>query len=510
MIKLAIVAGSAVHKIEESLDKKEFSVEKKYETIDELWDDIFDNGSSSFVDIDKILVVQTGLLNESISPYEEQLLNLQSAMSMNNLRSDVYFILMDTETYKIVKDDMDSYVMYDGFKMLILDKLPVKVIGDVASGKYDNSGIHHPNFFRKNELSARVEAELKETVEGVLEEEEEIEEVFDDFSEAEDDKRRKGKKRPPKVVKQKEVGKIDNSRRLGFGGFSGFGKKGDEETQKPIKRRGGKIEFNNGVIAVTGDRQSGVSTTVANMARMYADNGKKVLIVDLDIKRRFQTIIFRDYEEAIKNESRVSHGLLVTLINPSNLSDVVAVVDEGIGLISVSQSVERDIKRFANKDFKEVYSGGNIVSLLGYSKSLYDVVLVDMPYDVVKEVGECLSYVDRVVMCVPNTEYHFDNLINIDIVDIGLDNDLVANTLLSKSKILLTKYNNLSTMFGKEMTPKFVEDLLYSIDDVRFKIDILGEIPYNKVYEEQFRKGKRIVSMDTGMKMKFEDFMLKL
>lgn len=552
MIRVAIVGGLAVDALVNLIDKKNFVVEKKYKMINELWDDIIAHGNSAFLDIDKIVVMGVGFINSM--PYEEQILNLQSVMLMENLRSILYIMVKDSDLYHKIEQESDKYIIYRNFNMLLMKELTAVNLDSVLKGYYDAHGLFHPDFLRRNEIDAMLDSVEEKELEKVEEKEEKKVETFDKYvdneevlkeikrKQIEDEKERRKKEieerrarsRQERMKKNKEneekkessSGKLGLINRL-FGGrkqkedtekgnveakVENEGTKDEKEDKKAGKSQKSKasLDLYRGVIAVTGDRQSGISTTVANMAEIYAKNGNSVLIIDLDIKRRMQPLLFKRFEEAIELDSRVAHGLLVSLVNPKNLESVYSVVSDNIAVLSISPDAERYIKKFANRPIGHVFTAANMVNLLSLSKSLFDVVIIDFPFEALKEIGECLSYVDKVVMCIPNTTYHLDMLLEIELEDLFMKNEIIAYTLMSKTKILLTKYNNLSKMHGKEMTPELVMDTLSSLEESFYHVEVIGKIPYSIEYEKQFEKDNRIVKLDNEYRQLFEEFMQKI
>lgn len=534
MIRVVVVAGKSVERVVGNLDKKEIEVDNYFEKVDELWEDILDRGSSAYADVDKIIIIANGFINESIMSHMEQIVNLQSIMSMCELRCDLYFAVKDSDLFERIKENEETTLIYRNFNMLIFRELNVKNITDVLKGLYDAKGIYHPDFLRKNEIDemlneAYTEADTefeplekvsnREVAEDVYVDSEDMEaEIREKEKEAqrlareqqiaaqklakEQEKERKRaemmaererlrneKKAQDKKLKERPVQKQEDNN-----GFSFSRKKSKANTPPP---RRGAVNFDlHGVVAFTGDRQSGISTTIANTATILAKSGLNVLIIDLDQRRRFQTQIFKNFENDVQIESRVANGLYVTLANPKNLEDVVAVVADNLSLLSLSQSVDRTIERFANRPIEQLYTASSLVTLLSFAKSVYDVVLIDFPFDELPKVGSCLSYVDRVVLCTPNTEYSLDNLFEIEIPSLLFKNDLVGHTLMSKAQILLTKYSKHSKILGKEATPQRIEKILFDIDDPIYHVEVIGAIPFTYEYENQFDTNKRIVQTD--------------
>lgn len=540
MIRVAIVAGSHNDGIAATLKESDFIVEKKLNTVVDLWDDINDN-TSDYHYIDKIMVVPNAFLSEVEMPVIQQVINLQSFILMNDLRSVLYISIKDSDLYKEIEELGEEALIYRNTNVLLFKELIVKHFRDITLGKYDAKGLYHPDFLRKNEIDAKLnkayeDSELEyEPVNKEIEREvynnflENDEDLQNELKEIEKEERRnrgknKGKheeERPPKIEKE-EKGKL-------FGGFGS--KKGKTlsprdlgvsqvDDKLPMSSKGGNNKkggrasnennFFRGIIAFTGDRQSGVSTTVSNTAQLYSAMGYRTLVIDLDYIRRTQAIIFSNYNEAIEMESRVANGLLVSLANPKNLDDVVSVVDTNLSVLGIDTEADRNITKFANRPFEQLYSASNLINLYSFAKSLYDVVLVDMPFEVIKKIGSSLSYVDRVIMCTPNTEHALNNLFEVELESLLLSNDLIGQTLISKSKLLLTKYNRNSRILNKEATDSLIEQVLNENEDHNYHLEVIGLIPLSYEYERQFDSNKRIVKMNKSYEDAFINFMEKL
>ena len=531
MINVVLIGGELNDKMGKALDKKEFNLVRTYEDVERLWEDLLENGGTGFMDVDRVLILPPGMLPSKRYNETDQLLNVQSAFSIEGIRSVLHFMTKDADLFKTMKDGKNDYVMFRNFHMVCFDNLTIKDISTLLKGGFDSQGLSHDDFARRKEIDDSLDRELgkeDEVVEDVV-----VREDFDGFADKKEAE--KALREAEKLAKEKELAERKASREERrktekSGGFPKlFGKKDKSDVvvappipkvekpkkEKPKKEKAKKssarakqdVELKKGIIAVTGDRQSGVSTTVANMAEVHARHGHSVLILDLDVKRRFQTKIFPKFNEAIAIETRVSHGLLVSLLSSHNVEDVAAVVSDNIALLSIADDVDRVIRKFANRPFEQVFSAGNLVNLLSFAKSMFDVVLVDLPFENLKRVGNMLSYVDNVVLCVPNTMYHIDNLLEIEADELALLDEVVMRTLLTKSKIVLTKFNSSSTYEGKQVNEEFVMDTLSLLEDSMYHIEVVGRIPYDENYEGQVGKGKVVVNADSEMRENFESFM---
>lgn len=531
MLRVVLVAGELTEAVKEVFDKYDIEIVKDFYDIRELWTDILTNGGVDYLDVDRVLIVPNTYISEKEMSVIDQMINLQSAFIIEGLNSVIHFLTKDPDTYAKIESNIGEYLLYQNSHIMAVESLSKQDLARLAQGNYDSVGLKHPDFLKVVDVDNELDRVLEETEEQKPEKVER--EVFEGFV----DKKKMSEldREAQKLAKEKELAERKASRvekkskekanKVGLGGL--FGKKDTGSVvekpvkekaitkQKPVKEKKVKapklskkeVSLYKGIIAVTGDRQSGVSTTVSNMADVYAKNGNSVLIVDLDTKRRFQTKIYPEFYDAIALENRVMNGLLASLINTGNLEDVAAVVSDNVALLSISDEVDRVIHKFANRPFEAVFSAQNLVNLLSYAKSMFDVVIVDLPFEKLHSVGNLLSYVDKSIMCIPNTMYHIDNLLEIEIDELLLVDEIVTRTLLSKSKILLTKYNENSKFEGKEVTEEFVMDTLSLLDDSQYHLEVIGRIPYIDDYESQVGKGKPVVSRDLELRNHFEEFM---
>lgn len=519
MLRVVVVAGKAVEVVVDKISSKETVVEKSFVTIEDLWLDVLEN-PSSYNYIDKIVVIATGFLPERVMPTIEQVMNVQSIIARERLQSDLYVVVKDTDLYEEVKSKSEEALIFRNMNMLIFKELNVINIMNVLKGKYDAVGLFHPDFLRKNEIDEQLKDAYDESDASYVEIEKTTKrEIVEEFIDTNEDLQKEMKEKERNERRNRSKEKKEEPKK------SRFGKKEKNDTSKvninqqdsnlvvsSKKDKGKRVSKRNsdlfrGVIAFSGDRQSGISTTVANAATVYSQLGNSVLIIDLDMRRRSQSVIFSSFKESIELESRVAHGLLVSLANPKNLEDVVSVVDDNISVLSIDTEVEKEIKKFANRPIEQLFSPSNLVNLFSFAKSLYDVVLLDFPFELMRKVGSCLSYVDEVVLCIPNTEHHLNTLLEVELEELLLNYDLIGHTLMSKSSILLTKYNQHSKIYGKEATDVLIERILNDLEDPVYHLSVIGIVPLSFEYERQMDTDKRIVKQNRVYEEAFISFL---
>lgn len=520
MINVALVGGKVTDSLTTSIKDKDINVVKKIDKISDLWEDITEN-SSEYEYIDKIIVIPSSFLPITEMIYIEQILNLQSFILMNDLRCNLYFAIKDTDLYESIKEEGEEALIYRNTNILLFKELIIKNFKDLIFGKYDAKGLYHPDFLRKDEIDAQLdnsynEEELsyeevkketnREIVDSYLENDEELQKELKERER--DDRRNRGRKERP--AKPEKVKPNRENKKSGSSGTSSspINQVDDLSSFNSNKKRNsGKREnvIFRGILAVTGDRQSGVSTTVANLAEMYGSLKYRTLVIDLDYLRRSQGVLFKEFDEGIQLEPRVANGLLVSLANPKNLEEVVSVVSKNVSVLGISNESDKFITKFANRPFEQLYASTNLINLLSFAKSLYDIVIIDVPFKELEKIGSFLTYVDRVLICSGNSENCLNNLFEVEIEQLFNKNALVGQTLVSKSKLILTKYNKNSKIYNREANIQLVQEILYDIDDHNYHLEVIGLVPLSFDFERQFDSNKRIVKMNNTYENLFMD-----
>ena len=515
MINVALVAGKVTDSLTNSIKDKDINVVKKIDKISDLWDDINEN-SSEYEYIDKIIVIPSSFLPITEMIYIEQILNLQSFILMNDLRCNLYFAIKDTDLYESIKEEGEEALIYRNTNILLFKELIIKNFKDLIFGKYDAKGLYHPDFLRKDEIDAQLDnsyneedlayEEIKketnrEIVDSFIESDEELQKELKEREREE--RRNRGKKERPAKPERVKPERVKADRKKpdvvqvdDLSSFNNNKKRNSSKKESTIFR---------GILAVTGDRQSGVSSTVANLAEMYGNMKYRTLVIDLDYLRRSQGVLFKEFDEGIQLEPRVANGLLVSLANAKNLEEVVSVVSKNVSVLGISNQSDKFITKFANRPFEQLYSSANLINLLSFAKSLYDVVIIDVPFRELKKIGNFLTYVDRILVCSSNSENSLNNLFEVEIEDLFNKNSLIGQTLVSKSKLILTRYNKNSKIYNKEATVNLIQEILYDIDDHNYHLQVIGLVPLSFEFERQFDTNKRIVQINNTYENLFMD-----
>jgi len=491
MLNLVVVKGSKVDDASKIFNSEAYNVVKEYNYVDEFFEDILEK-SGEFLSIDVALVLQFGLKSEN--DYLQQIISLQEAFLLKKLNMKLYFILKDLETYNKCEENLETSIIYDKTVILYMQSIKAKSIIETIEGKKDNLGLR---FHKKPEENYNEELEIKDKpLEKKLFDEQSIPDASSQSEQIED---------KPKTIeeirKSKKAGKTILSGKLPLGNL--LNKDGQKE-QVEIKNIEGTPSFK-GILGVYGDRNSGVSNIAANLAKIFAYD-RKVLLLDMDLDRRFQSVIFKDFEAIGKDIRNSQIGLYTVLNNPYMLEEVMIVVEDNLALISMSRNREYYLNKFAEKNIGDLLTSKRMVDLLGVAKSLFDVVIIDFP-----NLGRFLDssvMVDRFILCTENTLYNIDNLFDINFREFYNINDTITASILNKSELVLNKFNNKHKvgkyLIDREIVNQIMEDKGLGV------IKAIGEIQYSDDFYKQYLVNKRVVDINKEIKNEFIEIALNI
>lgn len=250
-----------------------------------------------------------------------------------------------------------------------------------------------------------------------------------------------------------------------------------------------KLASDEGIISFIGANNSGCSGLVANVADMYAMVGRKVLVVDLDINKRTQTLYFKNYERAVREHKGISSSLL-KVAQGGEIENAAVSVTSRVDVLSVSRD---DVVDEAWADTV----GAELGTFLADAKEVYDVVLIDIPLRNLGYYARYLGVVDKNVFVVENTMLAIEDFFAITLAKFYSKDKLMLGELISKSSVILNKYKRgRRDEEGYELTHKRVKKMLESAGSPYDKMMVAGEIPYYENWEEQFFTGVRYIWKD--------------
>ena len=152
----------------------------------------------------------------------------------------------------------------------------------------------------------------------------------------------------------------------------------EEEVEEliPKKKDAVKNRFIRGIVLVTGDRRSGKSTVSKLVAEEYAKRGLQTIIIDLNYENRMLSQCFGDFGYRAK----CRNGLYFSTLNPNTIDENILPITESLYYLGTSETLDPAEERHLKSNLNEnLFS-----SLIQVASKLYDVVIVDCPFDVLK------------------------------------------------------------------------------------------------------------------------------
>lgn len=251
-----------------------------------------------------------------------------------------------------------------------------------------------------------------------------------------------------------------------------------------------KLKSDKGVISFIGNRGSGVSGMVAQTAETYAMLGKKVLIIDLDLSMRSQTVYFPMYSEAVLQHKGVGNSL-IRLTQTQNIKGTAVSVTSNIDVLSNEKTLPAPETGF-HTTISNVFE-----HIIDDAVENYDIVLIDLPLDYLQYYFRHSDKLDKNVFVIENKFYMIEDFFSIHLASIIKSLDVFSEDLISKSSILLNKYRkDFRDLKGYQMNRLKVKEMLMKAGAPYDRISVIGEVPEYKDWEEQYYSNVRYLWTD--------------
>lgn len=251
-----------------------------------------------------------------------------------------------------------------------------------------------------------------------------------------------------------------------------------------------KLKSDLGVISFIGSRGSGVSGLVAQTAEVYAMLGKKVVILDLDLMMRSQTVYFPTYSDAVAQHNGVSNSL-VRLTQVNDIKENAVPVTSRIDVLSTEKTNDL-IKDGFHSTISNIFE-----NIIDDATENYDIVLIDLPLDYLGYYIRHIDKIDKNVFVVQNKFYYIEDFFSIQLQSIIDNGDIFSNDLMSKSSIILNKFKKeFRDLDGYQLNRLKVKEMLLNAGTPYDRIPVIGEVPEYKDWEEQYATKVRYIWTD--------------
>ncbi|WP_201489178.1 AAA family ATPase [Bacillus velezensis] len=535
MADYGLVAGRKANKlIKEKFfgNTREFNFPVDYDSTEDLRQSLLRAGTLAIESLKAILIIDYGFKNSS-DPDEmaKAFVSLQDMFRTQRVRGiKLYLITKNSDLYNKLDGSVDgvSGTLYEDVEIFLVEQeYKPKTMQDILKGKQDRMGLYNKEAAVQDRES-RYEREKEEFIRDSRSIDDDIlrygkDEPVSDLSKVDyadsPERLKKVANREKEITRKKdnvklnkdfnikrvtkyredpqkeEVKKIDITIRDSRLNHAPQTTEEDlldvlrnvsgGSTSVPV----GKLESDSGVMSFISAPNAGGSGLVANAADMYAMSKRKVLVIDLDIQKRSQTLYFKSYEKAVRNHQGISNSLL-KVAQGGNIKGAAVSVTTKIDVLSVSRNEDVEID-YAN------WIGGELENILSDAREIYDVVLVDIPFVMLDYYIQGLVAVDRNIFVVENKFYAIEDFFVLSVHRMLEENQFVMGELIRKSSVILNKFiHGNRDEEGHELNHKQLKRML---DEVGYPYDsmmVVGEIPFYEKWEDQFHTGVRYLWED--------------
>jgi cellulose biosynthesis protein BcsQ len=256
------------------------------------------------------------------------------------------------------------------------------------------------------------------------------------------------------------------------------------------------------VIAIVGCRGSGVTSTAVNLAHIASNKGLSTMLIDLDVANCALNLYFNEYYEIAKADHDIAHSLIRNLAKPQdykmntfNLSNLYMTT------LAYSFRDSELLGRF--------YTAAKLVNMLAVFRKHFQLCLLDMPFEVLGQFAESILFIDDFGICVPNNLYSITGALRI-VQNLFIKQD--QESLFSKSKIIVSKYNDQSTLQDESFSPERVCELLLELSDIHYESasELAGYIPYFMDFDSQLETDIPIAGTNAHLEKSYTDILLRM
>ncbi len=256
------------------------------------------------------------------------------------------------------------------------------------------------------------------------------------------------------------------------------------------------------VVAVTGCRGSGVTSTAVNLAQIANTRNISTILVDLDTVNCALNLYFNEYYEMADNNEDVACSLIRNLAKPQDYNHN-SYRSRNLYVVTLAYS-------FHDKSLLErFYTPARLINMLSVFRKHFQLCLLDMPLEVLAGFKESLLYIDVFGLCVPNNLYALTSTLRG--VQDAFDKE-ESELLFGKSKIVVSKYNDQASLQDEFFSADKVCQLLLELSEAEGdrQFELAGHIPYSMVFDNQLETDIPVSQSDSHMEKAYSDILLRL
>ena len=256
------------------------------------------------------------------------------------------------------------------------------------------------------------------------------------------------------------------------------------------------------VLAITGHRGSGVTSTAVNLAQIACLRDLSSILIDLDTVNCAFNLYFGDYHELAENNRDIACSLIRNLAKPQNYS-INSYHRGNLYVVTLAYS-------FSDKELLErFFTPAKLINMLAVFRKHFQLCLLDMPIEALGNFRESILYVDMFGLCVSNSLHSLTSTLR------GLGRHLTqeeTGQLFEKSKIIVSKYDERLRIQNNCFSPEKVCDLLLELSDTlpAEQFQLAGYVPYHAEFDSQLETDIPISKSDANMERAYSDILLRM
>ena len=265
--------------------------------------------------------------------------------------------------------------------------------------------------------------------------------------------------------------------------FAKFRRNKEKEDKEETKdKRFGHISSGiSRVIAVTGHRGAGITSSVVNLATQAAKKNLSTVIVDMDIYNRTTNLYFGEFIKQVAEDEHMSASLIKCLAKPQEYKNNACNIEGKLWLTGLGYGFEdrRLIEQF--------YTPVKLINMITILKQSFNVVILDIPLDILQHFNEVIMNIDVFALCVNNSQYSV--ITTLQNMGNYFSNEEIGY-INAKTKLLITKYNDRAQYEGEFFTPDRVSDLFASdlCEEMNIPMPVAGYVRYYEEFDSQMER----------------------
>ncbi|MCJ8011831.1 hypothetical protein MUG84_08755 [Paenibacillus sp. KQZ6P-2] len=257
------------------------------------------------------------------------------------------------------------------------------------------------------------------------------------------------------------------------------------------------------VVAITGHRGNGLTSTVVNLAGEAGKRGLSAIMIDLDLEYRGTNLYFNRFHDASKKDEDMGAALVRTLARPQEYMTTAFHIKDELWLAALGYSFHD------RKLTEQFFNSAKLVGLLSVLRNNFNLIILDFPMDLLLTFREAMIHIDTFGLCVPNNLHAVISTVrNIEVV-LSREDALYLN---AKSKIIVTKYNDRSRLQGETFAPERVGEVLSAglSDSLVYPMKTAGHVPYSHDFDRQIETDIPASESDKTYEKAYGDILLRL